>query len=66
MVEKAPHEDRFNWRLPTYAAVSALVVLVLASVATWTSESIVYALTVVPPVSLILGQGRCCDKQRRY
>jgi hypothetical protein len=53
MVEKAPHEDRFNWRLPTYAAVGALVVLV--SVATWTSESIVYALTVVPPVSLILG-----------
>src|ERR1700730_9965193 len=52
MVEKTPHQDRFNWRLPTYAAVGALV---LVSVATWTSESIVYALMVVLPVSLILG-----------
>jgi hypothetical protein len=53
MVETTPQEDRFNWRLPIYAAVGALVVLV--PVATWTSESIVYALMVVLPVSLILG-----------
>jgi hypothetical protein len=44
--------DRFNWRLPLYAALATFVIFCL--IAFWQSESIVYLLVVVPFVSLSL------------
>jgi hypothetical protein len=53
MVETMAEGDRFNWRLPLYAALGALIVFV--PVATWTSEAIFYILVVAPIISLLLG-----------
>jgi hypothetical protein len=53
MVEKTGEGDRFNWRLPLYAALGALIIFV--PVAIWTSEAFFYVLVVAPIISLLLG-----------
>src|SRR6266851_3684063 len=54
MVEKTAEEDRFNWRLPFYAAVGTLIVFISLVISSADLGEILYLFVAAPIVSLVL------------
>jgi hypothetical protein len=54
MVEKTAEEDRFNWRLPFYAAVGASIVFLPLVISSADLGEILYLFVAAPIVSSVL------------